>query len=87
MEQVYREPTAYDIALFEQDMKPLLWDDQMGSPATMPPDAAAYLRAMEDAARDGVPFAHYSEEQLARLEELADRHLGIGSDFCSGADD
>ena len=34
----------------------------------------------------GVPFEHYSEDQLARLEELAERHCGIDPDFCTSAD-
>jgi hypothetical protein len=86
MESVGYEPRPYEIALFEQDMAPPLSPSAV-VPAGPPPDALAYLRAMEEAACAGIPFEHFSDEQLARLEELTERRLGIGPDFCTGADD
>ena len=85
MDTTKYEPKPYETALFAQDLEPRHYAGDVAPEP--PPDAMAYLRAMEDAARAGVPFHHYSEDQLARLEELAERHCGIDSDFCTGADD
>ena len=85
MDATTYQPKPYEIALFEQDLEPRHYASNAAPEP--PPHAMAYLRAMEDAARAGVPFEHYSEDQLSRLEERAEWHCGIGPDFCTGADD
>lgn len=63
------EPKSYDYeyGLFLADMDDPCAASQIDQ-AAPPPDAQAYLVAMQDAARAGVPFNHYSDEQLDRLE-------------------
>jgi hypothetical protein len=89
METTGYDRKPYESALFGEDldvdMEP--WIRPCDLTPAPPPDALAYLRAMEDAAHAGRPFEHYSDDQVARMEELAERQLGLRPDYCTGADD